>query len=116
MTMRGVAKLIEGKIERKARDYLKSKGGRMNKFVCPGRLGVPDRACSHWRCGPWLMEFKSPGKKPTKKQKDVQKEMAEEGWIVFGCVDSFRMAFTIIDEMIAGVHRDDMTYKPVEMV
>jgi hypothetical protein len=112
--MRGVAKLIEGKIERKARDHLKKLGGRMNKFVCPGRKGVPDRACSHWRCGPWLMEFKAPGKKPTPLQLKVQKEMAEEGWTVFACVDNFRMALTIIDEMLSCTPLHEMTYKPVD--
>jgi hypothetical protein len=63
--------MLESKIEKTVCDYAKSKGWLVYKFVSPNNRGVPDRLL----LGPdrkiAFIEFKAPGKEPTKLQKHV---------------------------------------------
>lgn len=72
--------------------------------------GLPDFMFSHVNCGPFLIEFKAPGKAPRPLQIERQSQMAQAGFTVFSCVSSTRVAQEIIDDMIA---RRVLRHKPV---
>jgi len=98
---------IEAMIERAAREYMLSKGGMLLKFTSPGYKGVPDRIASHEVSGPFLMEFKAPGKKLTASQVNTCKQLAAAGFRVYagatwGGVNTIIMAREIIDDEVAG--------------
>lgn len=98
---------IEAMVEKTAREYLLSQGGALLKFTSPGYAGVPDRIASHPACGPFLMEFKAPGKKLTPQQVNTCKQLAQAGFRVYagaawGGVNTIIMAREIIDDEIAG--------------
>ena len=60
----------ESMIESKTVNYAKSNGWLVFKFISPGNRGVPDRLFIRYSIV-FFIEFKAPGKKPTKLQKKV---------------------------------------------
>jgi hypothetical protein len=96
---------VESFVEREAVAYLESRGGAMLKFVSPGNKGVPDRICAHPDCAPFLIEFKSPTKKPDPTQQAMCEWMAARGFRIYRRVATIRVAKEIIDDEIAGRRR-----------
>ncbi|MBS5783829.1 MAG: VRR-NUC domain-containing protein [Clostridium sp.] len=78
----------ESTIEAYLRDRVKALGGKAYKFVSPGNVGVPDRLVCLPGGRAVFVETKSPGEKPTKKQRNRHRELRRMGQIVFGCIDS----------------------------
>lgn len=72
----------ESEIEKKVVEYAKAKGWLVYKFVSPSQRGVPDRIFI--RGGEiYFVEFKAPGKKPTKLQNKVFSKIREELFEVY---------------------------------
>lgn len=98
---------IEAMIEKAAREYMQAQGGVLLKFTSPGNAGVPDRIASHAACGPFLMEFKAPGKTLSPAQRNTCTDLAEKGFRVYAGtnwrgVNSIAMAREIIDDELRG--------------
>ena len=74
----------ESAIEKKVCDYAKRKGWKVYKFTSPGNRAVPDRIFIKQGIV-FMIEFKQEGKKPTKLQKKVIKEISDENIYVFVC-------------------------------
>ena len=80
----------ESEIEKKVTAYAKQKGWLGYKFVSPSQRGVPDRL--YMRQGRLIfIEFKAPGKKPTKLQQKIAANIEAEGFVVY-----------IVDDIEAG--------------
>lgn len=94
---------LESMIEKAAREHMLKRGGVCLKFVSPGMAGVPDRLLSHPACGPFFMEFKSPGKKMSALQRAVAADLTAHGMRVYADVDSIAKARKIIDDEIDGL-------------
>lgn len=105
---------LEKMVEDDARKDILQRGGGYCKFVSPGRKGVPDDALSHPNCGPWLMEFKAPLKKSSKLQRDVQQELANEGWTVYRDVSNIKKSREIIEDMVNCVPADQRRHAAVK--
>lgn len=76
----------ESTIEKKVCDYAKEKGWLCFKFMSLSNRGVPDRM--FMKLGiVFFIEFKSPGKKPTKFQLLQINKIAQSGIMVFVCDD-----------------------------
>ena len=80
----------ESEIEREVCAYAKRKGWLVYKFVSPGRRGVPDRIFIK-RGSVAFIEFKAPGKKPTRLQFSEMAKLREN------CVNA-----TYIDDIQKG--------------
>lgn len=91
----------EAKIQDTVVKYARKKQVMAIKLESSNTNGLPDYLFSHIDCGPFLMEFKAPGRAPRPLQVVRQQEMADHGFTVFPCVDSVRMGMEIIDAMIA---------------
>jgi len=71
----------ESTIENNVTRFAMSKGWLAYKFVSPGRAGVPDRI--YLRNGHTVfIEFKAPGKKPSKLQQMQIKKIQHQGFEV----------------------------------
>lgn len=71
----------ESYIERKVCEYAKSLGWMVFKFNSPGKSGVPDRI--FMKKGKIVfIEFKAAGKRPTKLQLHIHREMENAGFHV----------------------------------
>ena len=92
----------EAFLESEARKYAKKKGGKSMKWVSPGHNGVPDRIFTHWRCGPFFVEFKAKGKPLTALQRAMCAELAANGMRVYAPVDSLVTIKEIIDDEFSG--------------
>lgn len=102
---------LESMIEKTAREYMESKGGKCMKFVSPGNNGVPDRVLSHPNSGPFWCEFKSPTKKMDAHQEQMAIDMARAGFRVYRNVSTILKAREIIDaEITPGAFKK---HKPV---
>jgi len=78
---RKIPKVREATIEKKVTDFAKSKGWISFKWVSPSQKGVPDRI--YFRRGEiMLVEFKAPGKHPTKLQNHIHKKLKDVGFEV----------------------------------
>jgi len=74
----------ESTIETKVCNYAKSLGWTVYKFVSPGNRSVPDRI--FMKGGKvFFIEFKAPGKKPTKLQNKTINDMIDNGFKVYVC-------------------------------
>ena len=93
---------LESMIEKEARLYAESLGGKLLKFVSPNHKGVPDRIASHWVCGPFLMELKSPTKKLEEHQAIVCQDLADNGFRVYINVATIKRAKEIIFDEFTG--------------
>lgn len=87
----------ESEVEKKVVDYAKAKGWLVYKFVSPSQRGVPDRI---FICGGeiFFIEFKAPGKKPTKLQNKVFSRIREELFEVY-IIDDVEQGKKLIDKL-----------------
>ena len=76
----------ESKIESTVCNYAKTKGWRVFKFSSPGQRAVPDRIFLRKQVC-FYIEFKAPGKKPTKLQEKIISDIRGEGFDVYVCDD-----------------------------
>ena len=76
----------ESKIEEAVCKYAKEQGCLVYKFTSPGRRSVPDRIFIH-KGHVFFVEFKAPGKKPTKGQEREMERLREQGIKVYVCDD-----------------------------
>lgn len=100
----------EAKIQDASVKYARKMGCMAIKLESSTYSGLPDFMFSHINCGPFLMEFKAPGKLPRPLQIERQRQMADAGFTVFSCVSSTRVAQEIIEDM---VNRAVLRHKPV---
>lgn len=85
----------ESEIEKKVCQYARSKDWLTYKFVSPSNRGVPDRIFI--RSGNILfIEFKSPGKHPTKLQNKVIDRIRSQDFNVY-VIDSLKDGYKIVD-------------------
>lgn len=66
-------------IEQPSIEFAERLGWYQCKFIAPGTKGVPDRFMARIDRGVWLVEFKAPGKEPTKQQLKRHRELREHG-------------------------------------
>ena len=86
----------ESKIEKTVSDYARSKEWLVYKFCAPGNRAVPDKI--FMRNGEmFFIEFKAPGKKPTKLQEKVAEKIKGQDFEVY-TVDNVEHGKLIIDE------------------
>ena len=86
----------ESEIEKKVKAYAVEKGWTVRKFTSPGRVAVPDDIFMKWPALVFFIEFKAPGKKPTKIQEKEHKEIRDCG-IDVHVVDNIGEGIHIID-------------------
>lgn len=87
----------ESEIEKKVVDYAEAKGWLVYKFVSPSQRGVPDRVFI--RGGKlFFVEFKAPGKKPTKLQDKIFGKIRAELFEVY-IIDNIEQGKKLIDEL-----------------
>lgn len=99
---------LEAIIEKDAREYIKSLGGVLLKWVSPGNKGVPDRVAGHPNTTPFYIEFKSPGEKLKPHQRETCTHLAAHGFRIYAGenwegVNSIRTAREIIDDEVLRV-------------
>ena len=88
-------KTTESYIEKRVCKYAKDKGWLVYKFQSPAQRGVPDRI--FLKQGKILfIEFKAPGKQPTKQQLYTHERFVEQGFGVF-VIDSFDAGKVLFD-------------------
>jgi hypothetical protein len=85
----------ESKIEKDVSDYAKGKGWLVYKFCSPGNRAVPDKI--FMRKGKmFFIEFKAPGKKPTKLQEKVGGRIGDQNFCVY-YIDSIKEGKWVVD-------------------
>jgi hypothetical protein len=85
----------ESVIEKKVGDYATSKGWLVYKFSSPNTRAVPDKI--FMRDGVvFFIEFKAPGKLPTKLQYANHKRITEHGVSVF-VIDNIEEGIQLVD-------------------
>lgn len=82
-------------IESKIVNYAKSKGWLVYKFTSPANRAVPDRIFIRHSIV-FFIEFKAPGKKPTKLQKKVHNDINYHQVPVF-IIDNVKTGKDLID-------------------
>lgn len=88
-------KMKESKIEYEVCKYAESKGFLVFKFSSPSQRGVPDRIFLKNR-NTFFIEFKSPGKKPTKLQMFIFKKLKQQDFKTY-IVDNIDDGKKLID-------------------
>ncbi len=87
--------MLEKEIEQKVRNYARKKGWWVRKFTAPGRKAVPDRIFA--KGGTVIfMEFKAPGKKPTKLQ-EIEHELMRQAGLQVEVVDDPWLGLAILE-------------------
>ena len=77
--------MLEKDIEKKVRDYAKSKGVLTYKFTSPNRAAVPDRIFITPSGFVYFVEFKREGQKPTPAQEREHARLRQQGcqvWVI----------------------------------
>jgi G:T-mismatch repair DNA endonuclease (very short patch repair protein) len=74
--------MTEAHIEKKVCDHAKRHGWLVYKFQSPSQRGVPDRIFLKKRLA-MFMEFKAPGKRPTKQQLATHQKFRDQGFHVY---------------------------------
>ena len=87
----------ESEIEKKVSDYAKAKGWLVYKFVSPSQRGVPDKIFIGGG-EIFFVEFKAPGKKPTKLQDKIFSKIRGELFEVY-IVDDVEQGKKLIDNL-----------------
>lgn len=88
--------MLESKIEKDVCNYAKAKGWLVYKFSSPAQRGVPDRIL--FKSGViFFIEFKAPGKKPTKYQQKTIEKFRKQKIDVF-VIDNIEDGKKCIDE------------------
>ena len=91
-----LAEMSESDIEKKLRDYAKSRGVLTRKFTSPGTFGVPDRLFIFPNGFTVYVELKRLGELPTPNQWRQVKEFQEAGAHVY-VVDSLERGKELVD-------------------
>lgn len=87
----------ESLIEKKVCEYAESLGWLQFKFTSPGQRSIPDRI--FFRAGVcFLIEFKAPGKRPTKLQQKKINDLRKQGFYTW-VVDSIELGKEIVDSL-----------------
>lgn len=89
--------MLESKIENDVKDYAKKLGCLSYKFVSPSNRAVPDQLFI-FEGRVFFIEFKAPGKKPTKLQSKIHKTMQSHGAEVY-VIDDLQKGKDLIDEI-----------------
>ena len=89
--------MLERDIEKRVKDYARSKGWLAYKFTSPGHIGVPDGLFISPVGFVIFMEFKQTGKKPTAMQQREIDRINQHGVMAL-VVDSVEQGKTIIDQ------------------
>ena len=76
------APLREADIQAKCVDYMRGLGAYARKFASPANRSVPDYIFT-WRGLTWYVEFKRPGKVPTKAQANEHAKIREAQGVVW---------------------------------
>lgn len=93
--------MLERDIEKKVKDYARSKGFLAYKFTSPGHAFVPDGLFITPRGETvFFIEFKQLGKKPTSGQRREMDRLTAQGVDVWLC-DSVELGKEIIDAYIS---------------
>ena len=87
----------ESAIEKKVSDHAKKLGWLCYKFSSPGNRAVPDRIYMKDNTV-FFIEFKAPGKKPSKLQYHEHKQIMMKGVSVF-VIDNVLSGVELFDEM-----------------
>ena len=91
--------MLEKTIEKKVKDYAKSKGMLVYKFTSPARRSVPDGMFITPKGYTFFIEFKQKGKKPTAGQDREIARLKKQNVEVF-VVDDVEFGKGIIDGMV----------------
>ncbi len=89
-----VSQVRERDVEKRLRKGIEARGGMCLKFSSPQNAGVPDRLCIV-RGLHFFVEAKAPGKKPTKLQVEVHRQMRAAGACVH-VVDTYDGVDTLL--------------------
>ena len=89
--------MLERDIEKRVKEYARSKGWLAYKFTSPGHIGVPDGLFISPLGFVIFMEFKQTGKKPTAMQQREIDRINQHGVLAL-VVDSVEQGKTIIDQ------------------
>ena len=85
----------ESLIEKKVSDYATEQGWLVYKFSSPGSRAVPNKI--YMKAGKvFFIEFKSPGKKPTKLQLKTHERIKAQGISVF-VIDDIEEGKALVD-------------------
>lgn len=87
----------ESEIEKKVSEYAKAKGWLVYKFVSPSQRGVPDKIFIGGG-EIFFIEFKAPGKKPTKLQDKIFNKIRGELFEVY-IIDDVEQGKKLIDNL-----------------
>lgn len=90
---------LERDIEKKVKEYARSKGWLAYKFTSPGHSFVPDGILIAPGGRVIMIEFKQLGKKPTAGQQREHERLRQQGVTVW-VVDSVELGKGLIDEVI----------------
>lgn len=74
--------MTEAQIEKKVCEHAKRQGWLVYKFQSPSQRGVPDRIFLKKRLV-MFVEFKAPGKRPTKQQLATHEKFRKQGFLVY---------------------------------
>jgi len=91
--------MLERDIEKKVKDYARSKGWLAYKFTSPGHTFVPDGILISPLGNVVFVEFKQLGKKPTPGQQREHERLRAQGVSVF-VVDSFDVGKGVVDAFL----------------
>ena len=89
--------MLERDIEKKVKEYARSKGWLAYKFTSPGHAFVPDAVLISPLGKVIFIEFKQLGKKPTPGQEREHHRMRQNKVLVF-LIDSVEKGKGVIDE------------------
>ena len=93
--------MLEKVIEKKVKDYARSKGLLAYKFTSPSRAAVPDDLFITPDGAMFFCEFKAEGKKPTTAQAREHQRLREQKVNVF-VIDNVDEGKIMIDLMVMG--------------
>ena len=88
--------MLERDIEKRVKEYARSKGWLAYKFTSPGHIGVPDGLFISPVGFVIMMEFKQTGKKPTAMQQREIDRINQHGVLAL-VVDSVEQSKKLID-------------------
>ena len=89
--------MLEKQIEKKVKEYARSRGWAAYKFVSPNNRGVSD--CIMFKDSQTVfIEFKQKGKKPTKLQEKFLAKMDDQGFIT-AVIDSIEGGKEFVDAL-----------------
>lgn len=89
--------MLERDIEKRVKDYARSKGWLAYKFTSPGHAFVPDGILISPKGVVLFIEFKQSGKKPTAGQLREHERLRNQNCLIY-LVDNVEYGKEIIDE------------------